>query len=141
MNGFIALRPIPESFGAASGRPPVLAPRRRSGRVPTLPYPPSRPLDFTPCRPPWAAPFRHSAIAVARLLSLGPDQFGSAFEFVAWRDGSNRAVKPHRVVVGYELGYESLRIGEVQRRLGANALDLERLVPSLDLTVRLRIVW
>ena len=41
MNGFIALKPIPEPvFGRRPAALPLLALGRRSGRVPALPYPP-----------------------------------------------------------------------------------------------------
>ena len=46
MNGFIAFGPIPEGRRGGIVPPsPVLAPGRRSGRVPALPYPPPRPLE------------------------------------------------------------------------------------------------
>jgi hypothetical protein len=49
VNGFIALRPIPGSREAASCRPPwSWRWRRRWGRVPPLPNPPSRVLEPTP---------------------------------------------------------------------------------------------
>jgi hypothetical protein len=61
VNGFIALGPIPGCRGAASCRPPRSWPLdRRSGRVPALPYPPPRRLQFTP---------EHAHSAICRELS------------------------------------------------------------------------
>jgi hypothetical protein len=68
VNGFIALRPIPERpWGGFLPPSPVLALGRRSGRVPALPYPPPRLSQVTSRH--WYRSTSFSLVLARRLAS------------------------------------------------------------------------
>ncbi len=93
-------------FRANPGRPwggivplsPVLAPGRRSGRVPALPYPPPRSPQFTlehrDCaNPSFSALARRRASRRQFLRSCGPDRLGPTGQLVSRRDIGDRVVQ------------------------------------------------
>src|SRR6266581_3471225 len=94
---------------------------------------------------------RRSRFVVATQLSLLASCFESAiafgedlcfpsFQLVQWRNVTDRAVKPNRIVMGYPQAHDPLRILQRQRHSRTDALGLYGFVPSLDLPIRLRIV-
>jgi hypothetical protein len=85
MDGFIASRPIPGCEGGGIvPPPPVLAPGRRSGRVPALPYPPPGLLDCTS---------GHSRSAIGDSAALDHDGGGEDSGGSASRGGERYGVR------------------------------------------------
>lgn len=78
---------------------------------------------------------------LARILELavacGEDFVLSSLEFVLRREVPDRTVQAHFVVVRHVARDDAASFLERQRRSGPDALALERLVPALDLSVRL----
>ena len=83
-------------------------------------------------------PSRMSAFSVA--LSFGPD-LGTTREAVGRCDESDRAVQALVIVIRDKRGDYASRLVEGARRLGTNRCHVERLMPALELPIRLRIVW
>jgi len=77
-----------------------------------------------------------------QLLSpRGPDGLRATGQLLRWRDVGDRAMQPHRVVVGHELGDQPPSVLQAQRGLNSYAPSFQGLEPPLDLAVALRIEW
>src|SRR5271166_3556076 len=71
----------------------------------------------------------------------GPDGLRATSQLFRWRDVGDRAMQPHRVVVGHELGDQPPSVLQAQRGLNTYAPSFQGLEPSLDLAVALGIEW
>ena len=77
-----------------------------------------------------------------QLLSpRGPDGLRATGQLLRWRDVGDRAMQPHRVVVGHELGDQPPSVLQAQRGLNSYAPSFQGLEPPLDLAIALRIEW
>src|SRR5271157_3760302 len=77
-----------------------------------------------------------------QLLSpRGPDGLRATGQLLRWRDVGDRAMQPHCVVVGHELGDQPPSVLQAQRGLNSYAPSFQGLEPPLDLAVALRIEW
>lgn len=73
-------------------------------------------------------------------ISLGEDRRFAAGEFVGRRDVADGTVQADAIVMSDEPLDQLPGVVERQRYVGPQAIGLERLVPTFDLAVRLRIV-
>ena len=73
-------------------------------------------------------------------IPFGENRFLPPLQFVFGSDVADGAVQPHRIVVIDVFFHHGARIVQRERRLRANAFAFDRLMPSLDLPVALRIV-
>src|SRR5271157_6205307 len=74
------------------------------------------------------------------LSPRGPDGLRATSQLVGRRDVDNRAMQAHGVVIVDELGDQPPSVLHGQGRRDANALSLQGLEPTLDLTVALEII-
>src|SRR5215469_6726262 len=73
------------------------------------------------------------------LIALGPDGFGAAFQLVERCQVADRAVQANSVVMADVARQQTLRLFDRRRHARSETFPFERLMPALDLAVRLRI--
>src|SRR5262249_40903293 len=71
------------------------------------------------------------------LIALGPDRLGAAFQLVERCQVADRAVQANSVVMVDVARQQALRLFDRRRHARSEAFPFERLMPALDLAVRL----